>query len=357
MNDDFIKKELPFLSQVDDKMYYIEINLATQIYKYFHIFRNNAMNNISLKNKEKEKERRLTHDKSENIIRFQNLKTNRDSKGNIITIECNNEKNLVKKNKQIFSGSKSTKKMAVFQKLNNNIFKKQTLNDKIINKNIIEKMKTISKNEKKENITYANKNNNKRYSNNKENENILNNSEQINLNNLKKNLKPKKERDEFYLYIMNSYNDISLFKDDALSIIKKWEHWDISTMSFLSIINNFAGRSFKDLTQYPVFPWVIKDYESNKLNSFNETNIRELNKPIGDLGNENRLECFLQTYKESKELEIEAQNKKEKKKNKKKKEEKNTDKEKMMNSLEKEDIMEIYCSMAQEGLGPVKWWE
>ena len=137
----------------------------------------------------------------------------------------------------------------------------------------------------------------------------------------------KKERDEFYLYIMNSYNDISLFKDDALSIMKKWEHWDISTMSFLSIINNFAGRSFKDLTQYPVFPWVIKDYESNKLNSFNETNIRELNKPIGALGNENRLECFLQTYKESKELEIEAQNKKEKKKNKKKKEEKNTDKE------------------------------
>ena len=33
------------------------------------------------------------------------------------------------------------------------------------------------------------------------------------------------------------------------------------------------------------------------------------------------------------------------------------DEEKMLNSLEKEDIMEIYCSMAQEGLGPVKWWE
>ena len=33
------------------------------------------------------------------------------------------------------------------------------------------------------------------------------------------------------------------------------------------------------------------------------------------------------------------------------------DEEKMMNSLEKEDIMEIYCSMAQEGLGPVIWWE
>ena len=33
------------------------------------------------------------------------------------------------------------------------------------------------------------------------------------------------------------------------------------------------------------------------------------------------------------------------------------DEEKMLNSLEKEDIMEIYCTMAQEGLGPVQWWE
>ena len=195
LNDDFIKKELPFLLQDNDEMYYIEINLAKQIYKYFHIFRNNAMNNISLKNKEKEKERRLIHDKSENIIRFHNLKTNRDSKGNIITTECNNEKNFVKKNKQIFSGSKSTKKMSVFQNLNNNIFKKKTFNDKhIINKNIIEKTKSISKNEKKDNISNANKNNDKRYSNNNENEKMLNNSEQINLNNLKKNLKPKKEK-------------------------------------------------------------------------------------------------------------------------------------------------------------------
>ena len=33
------------------------------------------------------------------------------------------------------------------------------------------------------------------------------------------------------------------------------------------------------------------------------------------------------------------------------------DEEKMMNSLQREDIMEIYCSMSQEGLGPVQWWE
>ena len=127
---------------------------------------------------------------------------------------------------------------------------------------------------------------------------------------------------------MNSYNEISLFKEDVLSITKKWEHWDISTLSFLSIINNFASRSFKDLTQYPVFPWVIKNYESKKLNSFNETNIRELNKPIGALGSQQRLECFLQNYNESKELEKESQEKIErhnlKNKEEKEKKQKNT---------------------------------
>ena len=31
--------------------------------------------------------------------------------------------------------------------------------------------------------------------------------------------------------------------------------------------------------------------------------------------------------------------------------------EDLLNSIQKEDIMEIYCSMSEEGLGPIKWWE
>ena len=147
-----------------------------------------------------------------------------------------------------------------------------------------------------------------------------------------------KDRDEFHRYIFNSYNELSLLKEDALSITKKWEHWDISTLSFLSFLNNFAGRSFKDLTQYPVFPWILKDYESQKLNKFNETNIRELNKPIGALGSEQRLECFLQNYKESKELEIEIKEKNNKKNNEEKKI-KEKEKNKSINTIGK-DIKE-----------------
>ena len=132
----------------------------------------------------------------------------------------------------------------------------------------------------------------------------------------------KKDREDFYQYIINT-KEVSLLKEDVLSITKKWEHWDISTFSFLSFLNNFGSRSFKDLTQYPVFPWIIKDYESKKLNIFNETNIRELQKPIGALGSKERISCFMQNYNESKELELSNQEKNQKENNKNNKNEEN----------------------------------
>lgn len=30
-------------------------------------------------------------------------------------------------------------------------------------------------------------------------------------------------------------------------------------------LNTLAGRSYNDLMQYPVFPWVLSDYESEVL--------------------------------------------------------------------------------------------
>lgn len=29
------------------------------------------------------------------------------------------------------------------------------------------------------------------------------------------------------------------------------------------LMNKFSGRSFNDMTQYPIFPWVLNDYKSN----------------------------------------------------------------------------------------------
>ena len=53
------------------------------------------------------------------------------------------------------------------------------------------------------------------------------------------------------------------------------------------LLNTFAGRSYNDINQYPVFPWVIKDFSSAKLDLETEDPekrariFRELDTPIG----------------------------------------------------------------------------
>ena len=47
------------------------------------------------------------------------------------------------------------------------------------------------------------------------------------------------------------------------------------------IVNTLAGRTFNDLTQYPVFPWVIADYTSETLDLSDPRTFRDLSKPMG----------------------------------------------------------------------------
>ena len=44
--------------------------------------------------------------------------------------------------------------------------------------------------------------------------------------------------------------------------MKEWIKYQISTLENLLWMNIFGGRSSNDLTQYPVFPWLITDYTS-----------------------------------------------------------------------------------------------
>ena len=56
-------------------------------------------------------------------------------------------------------------------------------------------------------------------------------------------------------------------------IIKEWYKWRINNFSFLMYLNLFSNRSYNDLIQYPIFPWILSKYcspinlESNYLNS------------------------------------------------------------------------------------------
>lgn len=71
-----------------------------------------------------------------------------------------------------------------------------------------------------------------------------------------------------------------------------WRANELSNYEYLLALNSAAGRSFHDLSRYPVFPWVIQDYSSDKLDLQNPDTYRDLTKPVGAL-NEERLEYFL----------------------------------------------------------------
>ncbi len=62
---------------------------------------------------------------------------------------------------------------------------------------------------------------------------------------------------------------------------RRWIKGEISNFHYLMLINTMAGRTFNDLTQYPVFPWVLADYTSNELDLTNSKTFRDLSKPMG----------------------------------------------------------------------------
>ena len=65
------------------------------------------------------------------------------------------------------------------------------------------------------------------------------------------------------------------------SIYDKWIKWEISTLKLLMILNIYANRSYNDINQYPVFPWIITDYTSENLPS--PLPIRPMGTPMGML--------------------------------------------------------------------------
>ena len=65
----------------------------------------------------------------------------------------------------------------------------------------------------------------------------------------------------------------------------EWIKGNISNFEYLIALNSVSGRSFNNITQYPIFPWVLSIYNSNISSSeldFNDSSIyRDFSKPIG----------------------------------------------------------------------------
>ena len=63
----------------------------------------------------------------------------------------------------------------------------------------------------------------------------------------------KLKKSKFNFSIIN--NPHKTFEE--LGFTKKWENGEIDTYQYLLYINKYSGRTFNDLNQYPIFPWVF----------------------------------------------------------------------------------------------------
>ena len=89
-------------------------------------------------------------------------------------------------------------------------------------------------------------------------------------------------------------------------IIKKWTNYEMSNFKLLMILNILSNRSYRDLTQYPIFPWIFKVYPNGGLDTSKVENYRDLSSPMGMLELSpqgiTRKKGFLDQYKLSEEL-------------------------------------------------------
>ena len=100
-------------------------------------------------------------------------------------------------------------------------------------------------------------------------------------------------------------------KKKSYSIIHKmedWQNYSISTLEYIMWLNIYSGRSFNDLTQYPVFPWILTNYKTDSLNI--KSDLRNINIPMGmmEINDKSilRKETFIDTYQSLKNDLLEA---------------------------------------------------
>ena len=91
---------------------------------------------------------------------------------------------------------------------------------------------------------------------------LTNKKKQTNLNKIKNNCK------------------IIDIKDILEQATEHWSNGYIDTYSYIMILNTLSGRTYNDLDQYPVYPWILQDYSSDIIDLKNVDSYRDFNYPI-----------------------------------------------------------------------------
>ena len=87
------------------------------------------------------------------------------------------------------------------------------------------------------------------------------------------------------------------------SILELWKNNKISTFEYLMWINIYGNRSYQDIGQYPIFPWIMINHENKRFDELisYSSNFRDLHLPIGmiaiDEKGKLRQEGYLDSYR------------------------------------------------------------
>lgn len=115
-----------------------------------------------------------------------------------------------------------------------------------------------------------------------------------------------RDREDFKQILMREPNKnkmINLQRFNLTSSLNRitqlWRDGRLTNFDYLTCLNKLAGRSFNDLMQYPVFPFVLSNYISDILDLNSSTNFRNFKKPMA-IQNPEKESNFINNYENSK---------------------------------------------------------
>ena len=94
----------------------------------------------------------------------------------------------------------------------------------------------------------------------------------------------KEDYTAIYEYLLSHCPNLDKTRTDIKLHTNLWVDGLISNYDYIMYLNEMSGRSFNDISQYPIFPWVLSNYSSNlnnKLDLNKHQNYRDLTKPMG----------------------------------------------------------------------------
>ncbi|XP_055371795.1 lysosomal-trafficking regulator [Condylostylus longicornis] len=64
------------------------------------------------------------------------------------------------------------------------------------------------------------------------------------------------------------------------ALTQQWREGLLTNWEYLMTLNDFSGRTYNDLMQYPIFPWILSNYSGEILDLTDKKNFRKFEKPI-----------------------------------------------------------------------------